>query len=539
MTDLLWRDADADAPPFTLDAHPRAWELLRAALDLPAEPSAPAHAGADIVLRAPRLTDAQLRALRDLTSPGAIKTDSRERILRAYGKSFRDRVRLRQGAVPNPPDAVVYPATEDQVARVLAFCGANDCALIPFGGGTNTVGAVEARDARVTLALDLARLNRVLALDEISQTVTAEAGIRGGELERALNARGLTLGYAFEPPANSTLGGGLARRGELARSAHSARIVTPRGILEAREPAQLQCALGSEGALGVITAATLGVCALPKTENARAWLFKNFAEGVAAMRVLTQSGLAPTFAHLADAAATRWWRSVIVEESPRGWAGFVAQIRRQWFGDPRSEFDAGVVLVLGFANAASANAAWAQCAAHGAFDLGCAWAAAWSRARTTMPAWRDAVFERGALMDTMELTTAWADVARVQAALLAAMPAAQVWIEGVRAEPATLDLRITFWARLEAGREIARWEEMRAALIACARENGAALAAHAGIGYENGAGYYVPAALGALKALLDPGNVLNPGKWLVAATASSQAQAIEYQERFWNLPANE
>jgi len=43
-------------------------------------------------------------------------------------------IRLRCGDIANPPDAVAYPATEEQVGAIVAFCAHNDLALIPFGG---------------------------------------------------------------------------------------------------------------------------------------------------------------------------------------------------------------------------------------------------------------------------------------------------------------------------------------------------------------------------------------------------------------------
>jgi len=104
---------------------------------------------------------------------------------------------------------------------VIAFCAQNDFALIPFGGGSSVVGGVEPRDARITITLDLARLNHVISIDEISQTATIEAGIFGPDLERELNARGFTLGHFPQSFEFSTLGAGLRR---------AARACSPRAV---------------------------------------------------------------------------------------------------------------------------------------------------------------------------------------------------------------------------------------------------------------------------------------------------------------------
>ncbi|MCI0478708.1 MAG: FAD-dependent oxidoreductase, partial [Anaerolineales bacterium] len=234
MTDLRWYGWGYADKTFSFDQRPNAWNFLRDALALRGDESFPACDFDAIRLRASRLNGAQLDALRHIVPE--TKTDPRTRVLHAYGKSYRDLIRLRRGEIPNPPDAVVFPANEDQVARVIAFCVQNDCALFSSGGGANISGGVEARDERVTIALDLARLNRVIALDEISQTATIETGILGPDLERALNARGFTLGYFPSSFEFSTLGGWLATGGvDIAALTQSVRAVTPRGIVEARD----------------------------------------------------------------------------------------------------------------------------------------------------------------------------------------------------------------------------------------------------------------------------------------------------------------
>ncbi len=85
---------------------------------------------------------------------------------------------------------------------------------MPFGGGTSVVGGVEAEAGaqRVVVTIDLALLNRVLAIDEVSQTATVEAGIFGPELESRLGERGFTLGHYPQSFEFSTLGGWIATR---------------------------------------------------------------------------------------------------------------------------------------------------------------------------------------------------------------------------------------------------------------------------------------------------------------------------------------
>ena len=83
--------------------------------------------------------------------------------------------------------------------------------MVPWGGGSGTQGG--ALPIHGGIILDVKRLNKILEIDEQSLTVRAQAGVNGGQLEWALNDRGLTLPH-YPASANcATLGGYLAPRG--------------------------------------------------------------------------------------------------------------------------------------------------------------------------------------------------------------------------------------------------------------------------------------------------------------------------------------
>jgi len=111
-----------------------------------------------------------LSSLRKLVGEGMARTDRRDRVGHAYGKSCRDLIRIRAGHIPNPPDAVVYPADPGQVVSLLAWAADRDVAVVPFGGGSSVLGGVEpAPGDRPTITLDLAQVDRVLAVDPVSR----------------------------------------------------------------------------------------------------------------------------------------------------------------------------------------------------------------------------------------------------------------------------------------------------------------------------------------------------------------------------------
>src|SRR3989442_14349938 len=170
--------------------------------------------------------------------------------------------------------------------------------------------------------MDLRRLRRVLAIDVESGLATVEAGIRGPPLEEALNAKGLTLGHFPQSWEFSTVGGWIAMR---ASGSHSnrygsieglvvgVRLVSPARVLEVRSvpkeshgPSLKELVLGSEGALGVITQATLRVQPLPSVRRFASRLFSSFAEGVAALRAMAREDGLPDMAYLADSEETKF-----------------------------------------------------------------------------------------------------------------------------------------------------------------------------------------------------------------------------------------
>ena len=267
-----------------------------------------------VALARPRITiDGPLAAL--------AASDPRTRLSHALGKSWRDVARAVRGNVPHAPDAVAFPETEADVARLLELAHERDFAVVPYGGGSSVSGGVEAEGCEGfagTISLDMSRLNRVVEIDSVSRAARIEAGVLGPELERQLKPSGLTLRHFPQSFEFSTLGGWIATRagGHFATLAthiddlvESVRVVTPCGIVATRRlpgsgagPAPDRWFIGSEGALGVITEAWMRLVPRPTFRASATVRFASFAAGLEALRSLSQSGLYPTNARLLDAA---------------------------------------------------------------------------------------------------------------------------------------------------------------------------------------------------------------------------------------------
>src|SRR5262249_22363690 len=152
---------------------------------------------AEVTLRPSALTTADREALSAIVGSGFCQCDDRSRLLHAGGKSTPDLLRRKDSGEQDAPDAILLPAGEDEIAAILGYCAAHRIAVVPFGGGTSVVGGLDpVRDGfAAVVSLDLRRLNRLLALDELSGEAELGAGLTGPDAERLLAERGFSLGH--------------------------------------------------------------------------------------------------------------------------------------------------------------------------------------------------------------------------------------------------------------------------------------------------------------------------------------------------------
>lgn len=225
------------------------------------------------------------------------------------------------------PDLVVLAGSHEDVATVLRLANEHRVPVVPWGGGSGSQGGAVLSEGGI--ALDLKGLDRIVEVDETSLTVTAEAGVNGQHLEEELNGRGLMLPHYPASVDLATVGGYVAARGSGVLSTRygkiedlvlGLRVVLPTGqVIEtvpiprhAVGPELTQLFVGSEGTLGVITRATLGLRPLPATRRFEAVSFPSLLEGIAAIRGAIVRGLRPSVVRLYDETATRLTLSPVV-----------------------------------------------------------------------------------------------------------------------------------------------------------------------------------------------------------------------------------
>ena len=171
--------------------------------------------------------------------------------------------------------AVARPGSTEQVAAVLRACAAHGVSVVPQGGNTGlAVGSVP-DDSGGQVVLSLRRLDRVRALDAANLTLTVEAGCILQNVQDAAAQSGLLFPLSLAAEGSCTIGGNLAtnaggtqvlRYGNARELCLGLEVVTPQGevwdglsgLRKDNTGYDLRDLLiGSEGTLGVITAATL------------------------------------------------------------------------------------------------------------------------------------------------------------------------------------------------------------------------------------------------------------------------------------------
>jgi len=180
--------------------------------------------------------------------------------------------------------AVVRPGSTAEVAAVLRACARHGTAVVPQGGNTGLVGGSVPDDSGTQILLNLGRLNRVRAIDAANLTMTVEAGCVLQAAQAAAEAAGLLLPLSLAAEGSCTLGGNLStnaggtqvlRYGNARELCLGLEVVTPQGeiwsglsgLRKDNTGYDLrQLYIGSEGTLGIITAATLKLQPRPRAQ---------------------------------------------------------------------------------------------------------------------------------------------------------------------------------------------------------------------------------------------------------------------------------
>ena len=273
--------------------------------------------------------------------------------------------------------------------------------------------------------------------------------------------------------------------------------MTPAGRAESERvpasgagPAPDRLWLGSEGTLGVITAAWLRVHRRPTFKEATAVTFSSYVDAVAATREVAQSGLGPANCRLLDPLEAMLAAGAT---------------------------DGGARLLLGFESAdhpvtMALERAVEICRDNGGVPAD---AEAWRGTFLRAPYLRDGLARLGVVVETFETACTWSAFERLHAAVVEAAAPAVVTCRFTHVYPDGPAPYFTAYAEGRRGAEVAVWDEIKARVSAAIVANGGTITHHHAVGRDH-VPWYRPAApyaaaLRAVKQSLDPHGVLNPG----------------------------
>mgnify|MGYP000067035995 CR=1 FL=1 len=359
-----------------------------------------------------------------LAEHALIDRSADQRIRHARGQSLPDWLAMRSGQFEFFPDGVAFPETKDQVAELVSYCYDNDIILIPYGGGTSVAGHINPFNSdKPILTVAMTRMARLMDFDEESQIATFGAGTPGPLVESQLRAKGYTLGHYPQSFELSTVGGWVASRSSGQQSLRYGRIEqmfaggsveTPKGRLDiptipasAAGPDVREMFMGTEGRMGIISEVKVRVTPFAEQEDFYVIFFPSWDKAKSAAKRLVQSKTQLSMLRLSNAIET------VTQLALAAHPGQIAMLEKYlgW----RGAADGKCMMTLGVTGNPS------QCRAalslvkrtvrpYGGVYTGAYLGKKWAEKRFMMPYLREALWDKGYVVDTLETATDWSNV---------------------------------------------------------------------------------------------------------------------------------
>jgi alkyldihydroxyacetonephosphate synthase len=413
------------------------------------------------------------------------------------------------------PGCVCQPATTAEVQSLVRWAVAHRVPVVPFGLGSGVCGGI--LPTADVLMIDVSRMSATREISDVDLLATFEAGRNGLDAEEEVAARGLTIGHWPQSIAVSSVGGWVSTRasgqfstayGNIEDIVYSIEAVLPNGELVTLGKAPRASAgpdlrhllMGGEGTMGIVTAVTFSLRAAPEIRRYTAFHAADFDQGLEAQRLIVRADWRPPVMRLYDPVETkRNFPAHTREQSP-----LLIMVHE----GPVTRVNAEIAEITAIATAAGLSPADPA-----AVDQ-------WMERRNHVNPWTD-FYERGIVVDTIEISAPWSKIGAVYSAAVA-----DLWaVTGVIAASAHsshvyrsgINLYFTFVAAVAP-------EEMEATYFECWRRVMEATARHGGgIAHHHGAGRlrkpYLVHDLGTtgvellrtIQHAVDPAGIMNPG----------------------------
>ena len=214
------------------------------------------------------------------------------------------------------PDAVAYPESNEEVADIVRLCAETATPVIAYGSGTSLEGQVQA--LRGGICIDMSRMKRILEFNTEDMDCRVQAGVTRRELNQHLRDSGLF--FPVDPGADTSIGGMTATRasgtnavryGTMRENVLGLTVVTASGEIirtgtRARKSAAgydlTRLLVGSEGTLGVITEISLRLHGRAEAVSAAVVNFPDVRAAAEATILTIQSGIPVARIEIVDSA---------------------------------------------------------------------------------------------------------------------------------------------------------------------------------------------------------------------------------------------
>ena len=213
------------------------------------------------------------------------------------------------------PLAIAAPDSTSQVREIVVIANETKTPLIPYGGGSGLMGG--ALTINPGIVLDLRRMHRIVAIDPEAMSARVEAGAVLESIDLALNEQGFILGHDPWTLPVATIGGAVStnsvgyragKYGSMGEQVLGLEVVLASGeILSTRAVPKSSAGIdlnalfiGGEGCFGVVTEAAIRIFVRPEKSVIRAYGFDTFERGYRAIQEIFRRGVEPAVIDFGD-----------------------------------------------------------------------------------------------------------------------------------------------------------------------------------------------------------------------------------------------
>ena len=193
-----------------------------------------------------------------------------------------------------PPDAVIYPFCNEDIAQIVRLCNQYKIPVIPYGAGSSVEGHLLAVQGGISI--DLSEMDQVIEINAADMDCRVQAGVTREALNKSLRYDGLF--FPVDPGANASIGGMAATQasgtnavkyGTMRNAVIGLTVITPSGEIirtgtRARKSSAgydlTQLMVGSEGTLGIISEVQLRLHPIPEFIRAAVCSFDTVAAAI-------------------------------------------------------------------------------------------------------------------------------------------------------------------------------------------------------------------------------------------------------------------